>query len=134
MELEQCCQIYCFNGSRRLFDPKFYRFFSVYCFFTVYRFWVQNLPFILKISTVSTVFTVFKESSLNKTSLFSRLGFLTFLNFIVESSESEIEENKILKYLLSFPFGTAGVERDFSLLSIIHSQLRNRLQEDTVDC
>jgi hypothetical protein len=42
--------------------------------------------------------------------------------------------SKVVKYVLSFPFGTAGVERDFSLLSIIHSKLRNRLQVNTVDC
>jgi hypothetical protein len=40
---------------------------------------------------------------------------------------------KVIRYVLSFGFGTAEVERDFSLLSIIKTKLRNRLKIETVD-
>jgi hypothetical protein len=40
---------------------------------------------------------------------------------------------KLIKHLLTLPFGTAEVERDFSLLSIIKNKLRNCLKIETVD-
>ena len=38
----------------------------------------------------------------------------------------------LIQHILILPFGTASVERDFSLVNIIKSKLRNRLSVDTL--
>ena len=40
---------------------------------------------------------------------------------------------RIIQHVLTLPFGTASVERDFSIVNIIKSKLRNRLSVPTLD-
>ena len=39
----------------------------------------------------------------------------------------------MIKLIIILPFGTASVERDFSIVSIIKNKLRNRLDTTTLD-
>jgi hypothetical protein len=40
---------------------------------------------------------------------------------------------RVIRHVLALPYGTAGVERDFSLVNIIKNKLRNKLNTDTLE-
>jgi hypothetical protein len=40
---------------------------------------------------------------------------------------------KVISYLFTFPCGTSGVERDFSVVSVLKSKLRSRKDTTTLD-